>query len=74
MSMPGGIEDGFVDVGDAPARQDIPIAPDAEAFLTALAATMHGGSPDTAALDAFGVRWGTEFPDLPVGAHELPAG
>lgn len=74
VSIPGGMEHGFVNVGDGPARQYILIAPalDAAAFFTELAATMHGGLPDTDALNAFGVKWGVEFLGPPVGAKELP--
>ena len=74
VSIPGGVEHGFVNVSDKPARQFILIAPalDAAAFFTELAATMHDGMPDPAALDAFGVKWGVEFLGPPVSPHELP--
>lgn len=53
-------EHGFVNVTDKPARQFILIAPalDAAAFFTELAATMHDEGLTTAALNAFGVKWG----------------
>lgn len=74
VSIPGGVEHGFVNVTDKPARQFILIAPalDAAAFFTELAATMHDGMPDQAALNDFGVKWGVEFLGPPVGPHELP--
>jgi len=74
VSIPGGMEHGFVNVGATPARQYILITPalDAEAFFTELAATMRGGLPDTDALNAFGLKWGVEFLGPPVGAHESP--
>ncbi len=74
VSIPGGVEHGFVNVTDKPARQFILIAPalDAAAFFTELAATMHDGMPDQVALNAFGVKWGVEFLGPPVSPHELP--
>ena len=74
VSIPGGVEHGFVNVTDKPARQYILIAPalDAEAFFTELAGTMRDGVPDQAALNAFGVKWGVEFLGPPVSPHELP--
>lgn len=74
VSIPGGVEHGFVNVTDKPARQYILIAPalDAEAFFTELAATMHDGMPDQAALNAFGVKWGVEFLGPPMTLHDRP--
>lgn len=76
VSIPGGVEHGFVNVTDAPARQYIVIAPalDAVAFFTELAATMRDGLPDTAALNAFGVKWQVEFLGPPLRADEGPTG
>lgn len=74
VSIPGGVEHGFVNVTDKPARQYILMAPalDAAAFFTELAETMRDGLPDTDALNAFGVKWGVEFLGPPVSAHEPP--
>jgi quercetin dioxygenase-like cupin family protein len=74
VSIPGGVEHGFVNVTDAPARQYILVAPalDAEAFFTELAGTMRNGVPDQAALSAFGVKWGVEFLGPPVSPKDLP--
>jgi len=74
VSIPGGVEHGFVNVMNAPARQYILIDPalDAEAFFTELAGTMRDGMPDTAALNAFGVKWGVEFLGPPLSPLDLP--
>jgi len=74
VSIPGGVEHGFVNVTDKPARQYILIAPalDAQAFFSELAETLRNGMPDQAALNAFGVKWSVEFLGPPVNAKELP--
>lgn len=74
VSIPGGMEHGFVNVTDKPARQFILIAPalDAAAFFTELADAMKDGIPDQAALNAFGVKWQVEFLGPPVGRNEGP--
>ena len=74
VSIPGGVEHGFVNVTDAPARQYILISPalDAQAFFTELAGTMRDGAPDQAALNAFGVKWGVEFLGPPLSPRDLP--
>jgi len=74
VSIPGGMEHGFVNVTDAPARQYILMAPalDAKAFFTELAGTMRDGIPDQAALNEFGVKWNVEFLGPPVNKTELP--
>jgi hypothetical protein len=74
VSIPGGVEHGFVNVGDKPARQYILVAPalDAVAFFSELAATMRDGLPDKDALNAFGVKWGVEFLGPPLSSAELP--
>jgi mannose-6-phosphate isomerase-like protein (cupin superfamily) len=74
VSIPGGMEHGFVNVTDSPARQYILMTPalDAQAFFTELAATMRDGMPDQAALNAFGVKWNVEFLGPPVSRTELP--
>lgn len=74
VSIPGGMEHGFVNVTDKPARQFILIAPalDAASFFTELADTMRDGIPDQAALNAFGVKWQVEFLGPPVGRNEGP--
>lgn len=63
VCVPGGAAHAFVNVTDRPARQFITIVPglDAVAFFTELAAVMHDGIPDKAALNAFGAKWGVEF-------------
>lgn len=75
VSIPGGVEHGFVNVSDKPARQYILIAPalDVVAFFSELAETMRNGMPDQAALNAFGVNWSVEFLGPPVSAKELPS-
>ena len=74
VSIPGGVEHGFVNVTDAPARQYILIAPalDAAAFFTELAETMQNGVPNRAALGAFGAKWGVEFLGPPLTPQDLP--
>lgn len=74
VSIPGGVEHGFVNVTDKPARQFILIAPalDAEAFFTELADTMRDGIPDKAALNAFGVKWAVEFLGPPLSLRDAP--
>jgi hypothetical protein len=74
VSIPGGMEHGFVNVTDAPARQYILMAPalDAKAFFPELAETMRDGMPDQAALNAFGVKWGVQFLGPPVSPKDLP--
>ena len=74
VSIPGGVEHGFVNVTDAPSRQYILITPalDAAAFFTELAGVMHDGVPDREALNAFGVKWKVEFLGPPVGRDEQP--
>jgi quercetin dioxygenase-like cupin family protein len=70
VSIPGGVEHGFVNVTDKPARQYILISPalDAEAFFTGLADVMHDGIPDKIGLNAFAARWQIEFLGPPVKA------
>lgn len=74
VSIPGGVEHGFVNVTDAPARQFILVAPalDAVAFFTELAGTMRDGVPDQAALNAFGAKWGVEFLGPPLTRLDAP--
>lgn len=74
VSIPGGVEHGFVNVTDAPARQYILITPalDAEAFFSELAGVMHDGVPDRAALNAFGIKWQVEFLGPPLKRDEQP--
>ena len=74
VSIPGGVEHGFVNVTDKPARQLVLVAPalDAEAFFTELASTLRDGLPDQAALDAFGRKWQVEFLGPPLGVDERP--
>lgn len=76
VSIPGGAAHGFCNVTDKPARQYILMAPalDAAAFFTELAGVMHGGIPDQAALNAFGVKWEVEFLGPPVSPRDLPTG
>jgi len=76
VSIPGGVEHGFCNVTDKPARQYILMAPalDAEAFFTELAGVMHHGIPDRAALNAFGVKWKVEFLGPPVSTNDQPTG
>ena len=76
VSIPGGVEHGFVNVTDAPARQFILVTPalDAVAFFTELAGTMRDGVPDQAALNAFGTKWGVEFLGPPLTRQDLPTG
>lgn len=75
VSIPGGMEHGFVNVTDKPARQYILMAPalDAAAFFTELAETMRDGLPDKAALNAFGVKWGVKFLGPPLTPKDVPA-
>ena len=75
VSIPGGAEHAFVNVGDKPARQYILISPalDAEAFFTGLAEVMRGGVPDRAALNAFGAKWQVDFLGPPMHASDSPA-
>ena len=74
VSIPGGVEHGFVNVTAKPARQLILIAPalDAAAFFTELAAVMHDGIPDQVALNAFGKKWEVEFLGPPVSIEDAP--
>jgi quercetin dioxygenase-like cupin family protein len=74
VSIPGGAAHGFVNVTNAPARQYILISPalDAAAFFTELAGTMRNGLPDHVALNAFGAKWGVEFPGPPLNPHDQP--
>jgi len=74
VSIPGGAVHAFVNVTDKPARQYTLIAPalDAEAFFTGLADVMRDGVPDSAALNAFGVKWGVEFLGPPLSAKDEP--
>jgi len=74
VCIPAGVEHGFVNVTDAPARQYILMTPalDAATFFTELAGVMHSGVPDREALNAFGVKWQVEFLGPPVGRHETP--
>jgi quercetin dioxygenase-like cupin family protein len=63
VSVPGGIEHGFVNVTGRPARQLIMILPglDAARFFTELGGVMKDGIPDQQALNDFGRRWKVEF-------------
>ena len=74
VSIPGGVEHGFCNVTDKPARQYILMAPalDAAAFFTELAGVMRDGAPDRAALNAFGVKWRVEFLGPPVSRKDQP--
>lgn len=74
VCIPGGVEHGFVNVTDAPARQYILMTPalDAAAFFTELGGVMHDGLPDTDALNAFGIKWQVEFLGPPVKRDEKP--
>jgi len=74
VSIPGGVEHGFCNVTNRPARQLIFITPalDATAFFTELAGTMRAGVPDQAALNAFGMKWGVEFLGPPLSVHDSP--
>jgi quercetin dioxygenase-like cupin family protein len=74
VSIPGGIEHGFVNVTDKPARQYILIVPalDAAAFFTGLAGVMKDGVPDKAALNAFGTKWQVEFLGPPLSRTDEP--
>ena len=74
VSIPGGVEHGFVNITDKPARQFIIIAPalDAVAFFTELAATMRNGLPDKDALNVFGAKWQVEFLGPPLSPQEKP--
>ena len=75
VSIPGGVEHGFVNVGDSPARQYIIIAPalDAAAFFGELGDVMKNGVPDRFALNSFGAKWRVEFLGPPVGRAEQPS-
>jgi quercetin dioxygenase-like cupin family protein len=75
VSIPGGAEHGFVNVGDSPARQYIIIAPalDAAAFFGELADVMKNGVPDRFALNSFGAKWRVEFLGPPLGRAEQPS-
>lgn len=68
VSVPGGIEHGFVNITSRPARQLIMILPglDAARFFTELAGVMRDGLPDQQALNDFGRRWQVEFLGPPV--------
>ncbi|MBN9019181.1 MAG: cupin domain-containing protein [Rhizobiales bacterium] len=74
VCIPGGVEHGFVNVTDAPARQYILMTPalDAATFFTELGGVMHNGLPDTDALNAFGIKWQVEFLGPPVKRDETP--
>ena len=74
VSIPGGVEHGFCNVTDKPARQYILMAPalDAAAFFTELAGVMHDGIPDQTALNAFGLKWHVEFLGPPVSRNDQP--
>lgn len=74
VSIPGGMEHGFVNVTDKPARQYILMTPplDAAAFFTELAETMRNGLPDKDALNVFGVKWGVEFLGPPLTLKDTP--
>ncbi len=74
VCIPGGVEHGFVNVTDAPARQYILMTPalDAATFFTELGGVMHNGLPDTDALNAFGIKWQVEFLGPPVKRDEAP--
>jgi quercetin dioxygenase-like cupin family protein len=74
VSVPGGVEHGFVNVTDRPARQLVMMLPalDVATFFTELGQVMHDGVPDQAALNAFGQRWNVEFLGPPVKASEQP--
>jgi len=74
VSIPGGVEHGFCNVTDKPARQFILISPalDATVFFNELAGTMRAGVPDQSALNAFGAKWGVEFLGPPLNMHDLP--
>ncbi|GAB4072172.1 cupin domain-containing protein [Ancylobacter sonchi] len=63
VTIPGGSAHGFVNIGEAPARQFILILPglDAVGFFTGLAEVMRHGMADRAALAGFGEKWGVEF-------------
>jgi len=68
VSVPGGVEHGFVNVTDRPARQLVIIVPglDAARFFTELASVMKGGVPDQHALNDFGRQWNVEFLGQPL--------
>jgi hypothetical protein len=74
VSIPGGVEHGFVNMTDKPARQYILIVPalDASAFFTELAGVMKDGVPDRAALNALGAKWQVEFLGPPVSRTDEP--
>jgi mannose-6-phosphate isomerase-like protein (cupin superfamily) len=76
VSIPGGVEHGFVNVTNKPARQFIIVCPalDAQAFFTELAGAMQNGIPDQALLNAFGVKWGVEFLGPPLKITDQPTG
>ena len=76
VCIPGGVEHGFVNVTDAPARQYILITPalDAAAFFGELAGVMQDGVPNRAALNAFGAKWQVEFLGPPLNRDEQPTG
>ena len=74
VSIPGGVEHGFVNVADKPARQYIIIAPalDAATFFTELARVMKDGVPDKVALNTFGKKWDVEFLGPPLTVTDQP--
>ncbi|MCX5581709.1 cupin domain-containing protein [Kaistia terrae] len=74
VSVPGGVEHGFVNVSDTPARQYVLITPalDAVAFFSELAGVMHDGVPNREALNAFGVKWQVEFLGPPLELKDRP--
>jgi len=74
VSIPGGVEHGFVNVAETPARQYILISPalDAEAFFTGLADVMHNGVPDRAGLNTFATRWQVEFLGPAIAPNDTP--
>ena len=76
VSVPGGVEHGFVNITSRPARQLIMILPglDAARFFTELGGVMKNGIPDQQALDAFGQRWNVEFLGPPVKLSDDPSG
>jgi uncharacterized cupin superfamily protein len=75
ISVPGGVAHTFVNTTHRPARQLVLMLPamDAVAFFTGLGEIIVSGSPDRAALNAYGARWGVEFLGPPISAAAVIA-
>jgi len=70
VSIPGGVEHGFCNITDKPARQYILMAPamDAYTFFASLGEVFQKGRPTMETLNKFGKPWGVEFLGPPLTA------